>query len=97
EAMASLLERKGDYAEAFRTTRDGMVRELESELGLPAGTPIETLAREAAQRRSVREEALLESLQGRALRGSAGASSFVKAMNDLESMRSEFFDGRHHR
>jgi hypothetical protein len=95
EAMASLLQRKGDYADAFRTARDGLVRELEQELGLPPGTPIDQTAREAARRRPVRYPALLELLGHRA--PPVGANAFLKAMNDLESTRSEFFDGRHHR
>jgi hypothetical protein len=95
EAMASLLERKGDYADAFRTARDGLVRELEQELGLPSGTPVEQTAREAARRRPIRYPALLELLGDRAV--PTGASAFVKAMSDLESTRSELFDGRHYR
>jgi hypothetical protein len=88
EAMASLLARKGDTADALRTIRDGLVRELEQEMGLPPGTPVERTIDEAIRRRSLRPEPL------RALLRADRRIGFLKALNDLETARNEFFHGR---
>src|SRR5262249_55226492 len=53
DAMAVLLERKGDYADAFATAWHDLTREMESALGLPAGRPAEEILREAERRQSV--------------------------------------------
>jgi hypothetical protein len=96
EAMASLLERKGDYAEAWSTVRDNLVRSMEQELGLPAGTPSDGLLREAARRRPIRLEVFRAALDPQALPPGAGRNVFLQAMNDLETVRREFFHGNHH-
>src|SRR5262249_6898353 len=56
DAMALLLEWKGNYAEAYRTVHDDLLRDMERDLGLPTGTPIEQILREAGRRRSFEVE-----------------------------------------
>src|SRR5262249_31440706 len=51
DALANLLERKRAYTDAAETVRHALVRDLEQFLGLPAGTPIETLAAQVARSR----------------------------------------------
>lgn len=97
EAMASLLERKGDFTAAYATVRDDLIRAMEQEMGLPPGTPIEELAREAARRRHVNEAALAGALAPGAVPPGARRTVFLKALNDLETRGDEFFHGRHHR
>lgn len=96
DAMASLLERKGDYEEAYRTARASWLRDLEREFGLPPGTPPEEVAREAAGRRQADAARLLRLLQQESL-PRAGPAAFVQALNELESARQEFLDGRRDR
>jgi hypothetical protein len=93
DALASLLERKGDYGEAFHTARDDLARELERTLGLPPGTPAAELAREAARRRPALEQRLLHLLTAPAWPAGAGPAAFVRALSELESTRDEFFHG----
>jgi hypothetical protein len=93
DAMAALLERKGDYAAAFRVVRDDFARALERELGLPAGAPVESIVIEAARRRPVRRRRLLRLLTGESLPPGAGASTFIQALNELEGACDEFFRG----
>jgi hypothetical protein len=93
DAMAALLERKGDYAAAFRVVQDDFARALERELGLPAGAPVEALVIEAARRRPIRRRRLLRVLTGEALPPRAGPATFTKALNELEDARDEFFRG----
>jgi hypothetical protein len=94
DAMASLLERKGDYAEAFRTARDEFAHEIERELGLPATTDVEVLLAEAVRRRSVAFEPLRRALTGAVLPPKSGQFGFLKALNELETTRERFFRGR---
>ena len=96
-AMASLLERKADYADAYRTVREDFLREIEQELGLPPQTPVEEVVREAARRRGMNAEALGQVLSSRRVPAGSRPAAFVKALNDLETSRNEFFHGRHHR
>jgi hypothetical protein len=93
DAMASLLERKGDYTDSFRTAWEDFVREIGRELGLPAGTPVDRILDEAERRRPDRL------VRFRRLRGQAPVSrlAFVKALQELESARGEFFHERPHR
>jgi hypothetical protein len=94
DAMASLLERKGDYADAYRSARNDLSRTLERDLGLPAGTPPAVLAREAGRRRRVPDQALRHVLTAEAVPAGAGAAAFLTALNELEIIRHELFDGR---
>ncbi len=96
-AMAALLERKADYRDAYATVREDWLRELEQELGLPPQTPPEEVAREAARRRGVNPEELSRVLSARRVPAGSRPAVFVKALNDLEISRNEFFHGRHHR
>lgn len=96
-AMASLLERKADYNEAYRTVREDWLREIEQELGLPPQTPLDDVIREAARRRGLNAEALAQVLSARRVPAGSRPAVFVKALNDLETSRNEFFHGRHHR
>lgn len=96
-ALAALLERKGDRAAAFDVAAGDLARELERELGLPAGTPVEILAREAGRHRPIEPARLLHLLSWRshAERGKekVGAAAFVQALNELETIREEFLRG----
>jgi hypothetical protein len=97
EAMASLLERKGDYADAYRTARNDLLRAMERDLGLPAATELDQVIQESARRRPVRQEKLRRVLTGASLPPGAGPTAFLKAMNELETTRDEFFHRRPNR
>jgi hypothetical protein len=93
EAMAHLLERKRAYNEAFRSVRDALARELEHALVLPAGTPPEALAGQAARRVPGLDAGRL----ARALARDGpppAAAGFLGAVHELESLRREFFHER---
>jgi hypothetical protein len=92
-ALAALLERKGDRAAAFAVAADDLARELERELGLPAGTPVEVLTREAARQRPIDSARLLRLLTRQGLHQGVGAAAFVQALNELETIREEFLRG----
>jgi hypothetical protein len=96
EAMAALLQRKGDYAEAYHTVHEGLVRDIERDLGLPAGVALDKVLREASRRRplspSTHQRLLIDQLPPR-----AGKDSFLRALNELADAREEFFHGRHDR
>ena len=94
DAMAALLGRKEDYADAYRTARDELRADLEQELGLPHGTPAERLADEAARRRGVRRDVLLRLLTAAGPPAGAGSAAFVGALNELETARDDFFHRR---
>ncbi len=95
DAMASLLERKGDYADAYRTARDDLAREIEQELGLPAGAPSEQVAREAERRRQLDGRQLLRVLAAERVPTRTGSQAFLQAMNELETIRHELYGRRH--
>jgi hypothetical protein len=97
DAMALLLARKGDYAEAFHTARAELVRAMERDLGLPAGAAPDLLIREAVKRHPIPEATLVRLLAAPELPGWRGPGAFLKAMNELETVRHEFFHGQHHR
>jgi hypothetical protein len=97
DAMASILERKGDVGDAFRATRDGLVREIEQELGLPVNCPPAELIRHASRGRSFPADRLAQLLQPDAVPRRTGKLTFLQATNDLETIRKEFFHGRHDR
>lgn len=88
DAMAWLLERKGDYAQALATVRTGALREVERALGLPPGTPVEQLLAEVQVRRPERSAALRRLA---APPHAINATTFIHAMNELETARREFF------
>lgn len=94
DAMAELLERNGDRADAFRTVRDSFLRKLEAMLGLPAGTPLEVTVREAARRRGVRSEPLLRILSAEEPPDGSSAAAFLQALNQLETAAHECFATR---
>jgi hypothetical protein len=97
DALASLMERKHAYADAYAAIRADLVQEMERNLGLPAGTEIEVLARQAEVRRLVRRETLLPLSTTPASEESLGAAQFSTALNQLETIRHEFFDRGQHR
>ncbi len=104
DAMAALLERKGDYADAFWTAWEDLIHEMGRELGLPADTPGDRILQEAERRRPirlVRFRRLLTAVVARSQtapqQGRAGKLAFVKALHELENARDEFFNGRHYR
>jgi hypothetical protein len=92
-ALAALLERKGDRSAAYAVAADDLARELESQLSLPAATPVEVLVREASRHRPVDQARLLRVLTGQGLSPGAGGAAFVQALNELETIREEFLRG----
>lgn len=94
DAMAELLTRKGDRAEAFRTVRNDLVRRLEEDLGLNTGTPIEQTVREAVRRRGIQLEPFLRLLTAPAPPQGAGAGAFLDALHQLEIAANECFRSR---
>ncbi|HLJ95993.1 MAG TPA: DUF4350 domain-containing protein [Gemmataceae bacterium] len=97
DAMASLLERKGDYADAYRTAWEDLVQEMGRELGLAAGVPGERILQEAERRRPVRLDRFRRLLAAGVLPSRTNKLDFVKALHELENAYDEFFNGRHHR
>lgn len=97
DAMAVLLERKGDYQDAYRTTRHAFLRELERELGLPVGTRRRQLLATALRGRKRRRAAIRRAIVTKALPPKVSKTEFVKALNDLETARHELFQRRNHR
>src|SRR5262249_62147547 len=77
DALAVLLRRKGDYADAYRTVRRDLRRRIEADLGLPADTPVEQTIRQAERRRGARPETLRALLTGSGPPGGAGAPAFL--------------------
>jgi hypothetical protein len=101
DAMAELLDRKADYADAYRTARTSLHRDLERELGLPHDAPIAEIARLVERLRpdlgpawGGRVERLLTA---NAPPGGSGKAAFLAALTDLETAREDFVDGRHAR
>lgn len=92
-ALAALLERKGDRAAALAVAAEDLARELERELGLPAGTPVEVLVREAARHRPIDSAQLLRLLTRQELPANIGSAAFVQALNELETIREELLRG----
>ncbi|HEX4608531.1 MAG TPA: DUF4350 domain-containing protein [Urbifossiella sp.] len=89
DALAGLLARNGDRAEAYRTVRDDLRRRLEADLGLPAGTPAGVLAREAARRRGADAGRLTRLLSAPEPPGGRGATAFLAALHELEAAAHE--------
>lgn len=93
DAMAALLERKGDAAAAFASVRDDFARQLERELGLPAGTSADRLVEEAERRRPGNAPRLRRLLTEGVSAHRSGHTAFLHALNELEAARDEFFRG----
>jgi hypothetical protein len=93
EAMAYLLERKGNYSAAFAVVRDAFAQELEQQLGLPLGRPAEEVVAAARRRRPMDNQRLLRLLQGEVLPAAADSQDFLKALNEVETARDEFCNG----
>jgi hypothetical protein len=93
DAIATVLERKGDESDAFRTIRDNLANEIGRELGLPPDTPAVVVARETARRRNIEEVQILRLLTT----ASVPRGAFLSLVNELETIHDEFFDRRHHR
>jgi hypothetical protein len=94
DAMADLLDRKGDYRDAFDTVRRRVVHEIETELGLPAGVPLPALLDEAGRRRPGSADTLRHALREGALPARASRQAFVSALNDLETAYDDFSQRR---
>jgi hypothetical protein len=101
DAMASLLERQGDTAEAFRTVQQDLLRRLEADLGLPAGTPVKQIVSEAVRRHRLERldaQAFLVLLTADAPPGGGGPRAFLDALHRLQTISDELFQRRpHHR
>jgi hypothetical protein len=93
DAMASLLERNGDYAAAYRTVHENLLRAIETALGLPPGTPPQIIVQAAVAHRGHSMEAILRPITTN-LPASAGKLTFLTALNELEKTRDRFFDKR---
>lgn len=91
DAMGELLTRKGDRAEAFRTVRDEFRHRLEAALGLPAGTPPEAAAREAARRRGIQPGPLAELLSADEPPQGRGSAAFLAALHQLDTAADDCF------
>jgi hypothetical protein len=96
-AMASLLEQKADYNDAYRSVRADLLREWENTLGLPAGAASSQITGELARRGLNVSKALEQVLRTENLSASAGAQVFLRELNLLETARNEFYSGRYHR
>jgi hypothetical protein len=94
DAVADLLRRKGDHADAFRTVQQGARRRIEAALGVAADTPAADLAREAERRRGVPADRLRDLLTASAPPGGAGPAAFIAALHQLDTLRHEFSDRR---
>jgi hypothetical protein len=92
DAMATLLSRKGDASDAFRTARNELANEIGRELGLPPATPPEQIANEASRRLPINRELLLRMLMTDSLPAGGGPAALLKLMNELETIHDEFFD-----
>lgn len=96
DAMAALLERKGDYEDAYRTTRRALIRDIEHDLGLPPGTRPKELLAAVSRRGSRKAKLLTRALGGQKIVAENGKKAFVEALNHLENARHEFFERRQH-
>ncbi|MFO0809514.1 MAG: DUF4350 domain-containing protein [Gemmataceae bacterium] len=96
DAMASLLQRNGDYDDAFRAAQADLLHRMQRALGLPAGTDAEATIAEAARRRGLRPEPYLRLLTSAGPPRGEGplAQSFVSALRSLRVIDHEFFDAR---
>jgi hypothetical protein len=94
KAMADLLARKGDRADAFRTVRDEFLRRLEKGLGLSAGTSVKKVVREAERRYGIESEPLLQLLTARTPPEGKSAGAFLDALHQLEIAANECFQSR---
>jgi hypothetical protein len=94
DAVAALLDRRQDHADAYRTARDALRGDLERDLGVPLGTPVERLAAEAGVRRGVARDRLLRLLSADRPPTGAGPAAFVQALVELEKVRDELFPRR---
>jgi len=89
DAVAVLLQRKGDFNEAYRCARDALRRELERDLGLPAESDPALVAEEAARYRGVSQQRLLRLLASEGPPEGVGPQAFVNALMELEAVRNE--------
>jgi hypothetical protein len=96
DAMASLLERKGDCAAAYAVVREDILRCIEAELGLPTGSPIQQLLTTAISYRGKQVESTLKPIET-VLRSGASQTTFLTALNELENTRDRFFGKRNDR
>lgn len=95
DALAELLNRKADYLDAVESVRHAWRHELAEDLGLPPGTPPETLVAEAARHRPIDPATYLRLLSGRDAVG--GAHAFVQTLRDIEKARHEWSERRNDR
>jgi hypothetical protein len=96
DAVAVLLQRKGDHAEAYRSARDALKHELERDLGLPADSDPALVAEEAARYRGLSQQRLLRLLTSNRPPDGAGPQAFVNALKELEAIRDECFARERH-
>jgi hypothetical protein len=96
DAMAGLLERKRAHQEAYQINHDALARDLEQALGLPPGTPPEEIAVHAAARFTGRDTTRLARVLARTELVRADAPGLLHAVKEIEELRDEFLNVRHH-
>ncbi len=89
DALAVLLQRRGDHAEACEIARAALLREMERDLDLPPGGDPD-LFREAARARGLSEDRLRRLLAPAGPSAGLTPRAFVNALNELESLRDDF-------
>lgn len=94
DAVADLLRRKGDYADAFRTVQLDLRRRIESELGCAADVPAAELAREAEGRHGVPADRICDMLTADLPSRLGNAAAFIAALHNLDTLRYDFSDRR---
>lgn len=94
DAMAHLLERKGDFPDAYRTVRDQLAKEIRAELHLPASVPMVRLADEIGHRREIDPARLIHLFSEATADHIRSPSALTQALNDLESLRDDYFRRR---
>jgi hypothetical protein len=94
DAVASLMERKDAVAQAYRTVRGDLIQEMQRDLGLPGQAGLESLVHEIGRRRFIGEDVARRVLSEQAVPSGASRSAFLIALNELESLRDEFFQHR---
>jgi hypothetical protein len=94
DALAALLERKADAADAWRTACADFRHALAHELGLPPDVPTGVLVAETARRRPVGGAVLERLLRPDRVPAGSAAGVLLGALNELETLRDETFHGR---
>jgi hypothetical protein len=85
-AVGNLMERQGDTARTAALLRGDITRQIAERLGLPAATPVPTLAGLVAERSGRDPDEVLAVLSSRPVES---PTDLVRLVDDLESIRLE--------